>query len=295
MFTDIVELRTFVGIVKAGSLSAASRELGIALSVVSKRLANLERRTQVQLIVRNTRHQSLTSEGQHVLTRVQRILAEVDDAEHALLADRSEPNGVLRLSAPIVLGRAHVGPVCREIIRDHPKLSVELELTDRTVDVIDEGMDVVVRIGMPKEQDVVMRKLSDNQQILVASPEYLRKRGTPVGPKDLEGHDCLLCHWRKATWRLVQQDGVLADVNITSRLHCDNGEVVRDWAIAGCGIAMKSLVDARQDLEDGRLLRVLPGWSGEPAPICALLPQNKRIPPRVRLFLDAFADRMAAT
>lgn len=293
MFTDIAELRTFVGIVHAGSLSAASREMGVALSVVSKRLASLERRAQVQLIVRNTRHLSLTSEGSAFLERVRRILAEVDAAEHALLADRSEPHGTLRLSAPIALGRAHVSPVCREIIRGHPKLSIELELTDRTVDVIDEGMDVVVRIGLPKEQDVVMRKLSDNQRILVASPDYLRRCGEPMSPDELESHDCVLYHGRKASWRLVHADGSVVDVRVFARLHCDNGEVVHDWAIAGCGVVMKSWMDVRHDLAEGRLIRVLPDWCGEPAPICALLPQNRRIPPRVRLFLDAFASRMA--
>lgn len=293
MFTDIAELRTFIGIVKTGSLSAASREMGIALSVVSKRLANLERRAQVHLIVRNTRHLSLTNEGALFLERVQRILAEVDEAERALLADRAEPQGTLRLSAPIALGRTHVSPVCRDILRDYPKLSIELELTDRPVDVIDEGMDVVVRIGLPKEQDVVMRKLSDNHRVLVAAPDYLQRRGTPGLPQELEQHDCLLYRGRQALWRLAHTGGGTVDIRVCSRLQCDNGEVVHDWVIAGYGVAMKSWVDVRHDIDTGRLVRVLPDWRGDAAPICALLPQNRRIPPRVRLFLEAMASRMA--
>ena len=151
MLDDVTELRTFVRIVATGSLSAASREMGVALSVVSKRLATLERRTEMRLIARSTRHLALTEEGQALYDRAQRILAEVDEAEAVLTHGRVEPQGVLRVSAPVALGRAHVSPVCRDLVRAYPKVSVDLTLTDRLVEVINEGMDVVVRIGAPKE------------------------------------------------------------------------------------------------------------------------------------------------
>jgi LysR family transcriptional regulator, transcriptional activator for dmlA len=159
MLDDIAELRTFVRIVAAGSLSAASREMGLALSVVSKRLATLERRTEVRLIARSTRSLALTEEGQHLFERAQRILAEIDEAEAALMHGRVEPQGVLRVSAPTALGHAHVSAVCRDLVRAYPKISADLILTDRLVDVIDERMDVVVRIGAPKDSDLGMRKL----------------------------------------------------------------------------------------------------------------------------------------
>ena len=148
MLDDITELRTFVRIAAAGSLSAASREMGLALSVVSKRLASLERRAEVRLIARSTRSLALTEEGQRLFEQAQRILAEVDEAEAALRRGRAEPEGVLRVSAPHALGRAHVSPVCRDLVRTYPKISADLILTDRFVELIDERMDVVVRIGV---------------------------------------------------------------------------------------------------------------------------------------------------
>jgi LysR family transcriptional activator of dmlA len=180
MLDDITELRTFVRIAAAGSLSAASREMGLALSVVSKRLASLERRAEVRLIARSTRSLALTEEGQRLFERAQRILAEVDEAEAALRRGRSEPEGVLPVSAPHALGRAHVSPVCRDLVRAYPKISADLILTDRFVELIDERMDVVVRIGVLRDSDLVMRKLADNYRIIVAAPDYLESRGTAL-------------------------------------------------------------------------------------------------------------------
>ena len=194
MLDDIPELRTFVRIVGTGSLSAAGREMGLALSVVSKRLATLERRTEARLIARSTRRLALTEEGQELYERAQRILAEVDEAEAVLTHGRVEPQGVLRVSAPMALGRAHVSPVCRDLARAHPKVSIDLVLTDRLVEMIDEGMDVVVRIGAPIDSGLVMRKLVDNHRVVVGTPDYLERHGIPLTPADLVDHECL--HFR---------------------------------------------------------------------------------------------------
>ena len=208
MLDDITELRTFAKIVAAGSLSAAGREMGISLSVVSKRLATLERRTDTSLIVRSTRHLALTEEGQRLFDRAQRILAEVDEAEASLTHGRVEPQGVLRVSATVALGRAHVSPVCRDLALAHPKMSVELMLTDRLVELIDERIDVLIRIGMPRDSDLIMRKLIDNHRIIAASPAYVMRHGTPASPEDLTQHDCLLYNrGAQARWRLVHSDG----------------------------------------------------------------------------------------
>ncbi|HZZ24934.1 MAG TPA: LysR family transcriptional regulator [Roseiarcus sp.] len=294
MLDDIAELRTFVRIVGAGSLSAASREMGLVLSVVSKRLASLERRTEVRLIARSTRSLALTEEGQHLFERAQRILAEVDEAEAALTHGRAEPQGVLRVSAPYALGRAHVSPVCRDLVRAYPKISVELVLTDRFVELIDERMDVVVRIGAPRDSDLVMRKLADNYRVVVAAPDYLESRGAPAVPQDLTRHECILYRSAETSWRLVGPAGKAVQLTLASHLRCNNGEVAHDWALAGCGLIMKSWVDVALDVRAGRLIRVLPEWRSEPTPVCALFPSNPRLPLRVRLFLDAMADRLAS-
>ncbi len=278
MLDDIAELRTFVRIVAAGSLSAASREMGLALSVVSKRLATLERRAEVRLIARSTRSLATTEEGQQLFERAQRILAEVDEAEATLKRGRADPEGVLRVSAPHALGRTHVSPVCRDLVRAYPKISAELILTDRFVELIDERMDVVVRIGVLRDSDLVMRKLADNYRIIVAAPDYLQSRGAPSTPEELLSHECLLYRSAEHHWRLVGPAGKAVELKVASRLRCNNGEVAHDWALAGCGLIMKSWVDVARDVQAGRLVRVLPGWRSEPTPICALFPSNPRLP-----------------
>jgi len=292
MLDDINELRTFVSIVRAGNLSAAGREMGLALSVVSKRLASLERRTGARLLARSTRRLALTEEGQNLYERAQRILVEVEEAEAALSRGSVEPQGLLRVSATMALGRAHVSPVCRDLVRAHPKLSIDLVLTDRLVSLIEEGLDVVVRIGAPKDSGLVMRKLADNYRIVVGAPDYLQRRGAPARPSDLENHDCL--HYRRAgtLWRLTGPRGETEEVEAISRLRCDNGEIAHDWALAGCGLIMKSWVDVEPDLRAGRLVRVLPEWRSDPAPVCALFPSGRQLPTRVRLFVEAIADRL---
>jgi len=292
MLDDITELRTFVRIVGAGSLSAAGREMGLALSVVSKRLATLERRTEARLLARSTRRLALTEEGQVLYERAQRILTEVDEAEAALTHGRVEAQGVLRVSATVAFGRAHVSPVCRDLVRAHPKLSIDLTLTDRLVELIDEGMDVVVRIGAPKDSGLVMRKLIDNHRVVVGAPDYLERHGTPTVPAELEDHECLHYRGVGSHWRLVGPGGDVVEVQAAARLRSDNGEVAHDWALAGCGLIMKSWVDVEPDLRAGRLVRVLPEWRSDPAPVCALFPSSRQLPTRVRLFLDAMVIRL---
>jgi DNA-binding transcriptional LysR family regulator len=267
--------------------------MGLALSVVSKRLAMLERRTEMRLIARSTRHLALTEEGQALYDRAQRILAEVDEAELVLTHGRVEPQGVLRVSAPVALGRAHVSPVCRDLVRAYPKVSVDLTLTDRLVELIDEGMDVVVRIGAPKDSGLVMRKLVDNHRIVVGAPDYLERRGTPMAPAELEDHDCLQYRGVGTRWRLVGPTGEVAEIRAASRLRSDNGEVAHDWALAGCGLILKSWVDVEPDLRARRLVQVLPEWRSDPAPVCVLFPSGRQLPTRVRLFLDAMVDRLS--
>jgi len=292
MLDDVTELRTFVRIVSSGSLSAAGREMALALSVVSKRLANLERRLDARLLARSTRHIALTDEGRDLYIRAQRILAEIDEAEAALSHGRVEARGILRVSATVAFGRAHVSPVCAALVAANPKLSVDLVLTDRLTNLIDESLDVVVRIGEPKDSGLVMRKLADNRRILVATADYLERRGRPVHPADLAHHDCILYGGGQGLWRLVGPGREAVEQPVSGRLRSDSGEAGYDWALTGHGIIQKSSIDVEQDLQAGRLVRVLPDWQSDPAPICALFPSNRQLSNRVRLFLDAMARRL---
>ena len=292
MLDDVAELRTFVRIVSSGSLSAAGREMGLALSVVSKRLANLERRLDTRLLARSTRHLALTDEGRDLYLRAQRILAEIEEAEAALSHGRVEARGVLRVSATVAFGRAHVSPVCAALVQANPNLSVDLVLTDRLTNLIDESLDVVVRIGEPKVSGLIMRKLADNHRILVATADYLARRGRPANPADLADHDCLLFGNGNALWRLVGPGGATVEQPVSGRLRSDSGEAAYDWALAGHGVILKSSIDVEADLAAGCLVRVLPDWQSDPAPICALFPTNRLLSNRVRLFLDAMALRL---
>jgi len=292
MLDDINELRTFVSVVAAKSLSGAAREMGLALSVVSKRLAALERRTGIRLIARSTRRFAPTEEGLDLYERAQRILAEVDQAEAALTSGQAEPQGLLRVSAPVAFGRLHVSPVCGDLVRTHPMLSIDLVLTDRMVDLIEEGIDVVVRIGPPKDSQLVMRKLIDDYRIVVGAPEYLQQRGTPATPAELEAHDCVHYRGVGAHWRLVSLAGEAVEVRANSRLRSNSGDAALDWALAGCGLVMHSWVDVKDHLRSGRLVHVLRDWRSESAPVCALFPSSRQLPTRVRVFIDAMVDSL---
>ena len=293
MLDDINELRTFVSVVAARSLSAAAREMDLALSVVSKRLAALERRTGIRLIARSTRRLAPTEEGMDLYERAQRILAEVDQAEAALTSGQAEPQGLLRVSAPVVFGRLHVSPVCGALVREYRMLSIDLVLTDRLVDLIEEGVDVVVRIGPPQDSQLVMRKLIDDYRIVVGAPEYLKERGTPATPAELESHDCVHYRGVGARWRLVSLAGETVEVQADSRLRSNSGEAALDWALAGHGLIMNSWVDVNDYLRAGRLVHVLPEWRSDPAPVCALFPSRRQLPIRVRVFIDAMVDSLA--
>jgi len=293
MLDDINELRTFVSVVAARSLSAAAREMDLALSVVSKRLAALERRTGIRLIARSTRRLAPTEEGMDLYERAQRILAEVDQAEAALTSGQAEPQGLLRVSAPVAFGRLHVGPVCGALVREYRMLSIDLVLTDRLVDLIEEGVDVVVRIGPPQDSQLVMRKLIDDYRIVVGAPAYLQERGTPATPAELEAHDCVHYRGVGARWRLVSLTGEAVEVQADSRLRSNSGEAALDWALAGYGLVMNSWVDVKDYLRSGRLVHVLPEWRSDPAPVCALFPSSRQLPTRVRVFIEAMADSLA--
>ncbi|MBO1360114.1 substrate binding domain-containing protein [Acetobacter sacchari] len=242
-------------------------------------------------MIRSTRKLSLTDEGGKLLERAQRILAEVSEAEEMLSHGRLEPQGLLRVSAPIALGRMHVSPVSRRLAAAYPSMSIDLLLTDRVTAVIDEGLDVVIRIGGPSDSGLIVRKLADSHRVVVASKDYLAARGTPTTPEALVDHDCLH-QGHGAVWKLIGPDGRLAEIEARSRLRCNNGEVWRDWALAGSGIAMKSWIDVADDVRAGRLIHVLPEWKSPPAPICALLPTRTLVPTRVRVFLESMADQL---
>ncbi|TCL64697.1 LysR family transcriptional regulator [Rhizobium sp. BK251] len=293
MLDDLNELKTFQKILAEGSLSGAARALGTSLAVVSKRLATLERRTGVRLVNRTTRSLSPTEEGARFLVHVDSALEALLAAEEGLVRGRDEPVGLLRVSAPVTLGRRHVAPVLGDLCRRHSQLSVSLTLNDLLSDLVGEGIDVAVRIGVPAESSAVMRKLAANERILVASPDYLDRVGRPSHPSELKSH-ILLGHLTVATpWALAGPGGEQHRLTAEPRFCVDNGDAILDWALAGHGIMNKSQLDVAEDLGTGRLERVLPAWTAGNRPIVALFPSARHLPTKTRVFLDEMVKRLS--
>lgn len=287
MIDDLEGLRTFQRVVRLGSLSAAARELGLGLPVVSKRLSTLERRLGVRLVNRTTRRLSATEEGVSLLAHVERVLDELGQAEAEIAGAVSQPRGLLRIASPVSFGRRHLAPLAAQLTALYPDLRIDLRLDDRLVDLVDERLDLSIRVGPPADSAFLMRKLADNHRILVASPGYLDHVGRPSSPADFGGVSFLRYDDGDAPWRLTGPRGEVAQVQARPRLRADSGEVVHDWALAGLGIMLKSQIDVAADLAAGRLEQVAPGWRSPPAPIYALFPSGRLRPSKVRVFVDA--------
>jgi LysR family transcriptional regulator, transcriptional activator for dmlA len=293
MLDDLNELRTFQRILACGSLSAAARDLGVGLAVVSKRLASLERRAGQRLVNRTTRKLSPTNEGLALLPHVDRILEELEAAEARMASGWEEPHGLLRVSAPVSFGRIHLIPLAAQLIERYARLDIELKLEDRLVDLTQEHIDIAVRIGQPRDSSAIMHKLADNRRILVAAPAYLDRRGRPHSLGDLNNHHCLRYDDSTAAWRLEGPDAKLVDFMPRCRLRANSGDAVHDWAVAGQGVMLKSRVDVIADLDAGRLEHVLPEWRSAAAPIYALVPSRRHLATKTRVFLDVISASLA--
>lgn len=297
MLDDLNELKTFRAILAEGSLSAAARRLGVTLAVVSKRLTTLESRVGARLVHRTTRSLSATEEGARLLADVVRALDALEGAEAALAVARDEPTGNLRISAPISFGRRRLAPVLAQLALRYPRLSVSLELDDRLVDIIGEGLDVAVRIGPLPDSGAMMRKLADNRRILVAAPCYLDRAGRPATPEQTAGHAFLRYGAAIEPWRLRgsnRSNRKTISLAAPAQLRADDGCVIHEWALAGLGIMLKSEIDVADDIADNRLERVLPDWDGGEAPIVALYPSGQHLPLKTRVLLDELATHIGA-
>jgi len=263
---NLQEMAIFSRVVSAGNLSAAARELGLSTAVVSRRLAGLETRLGVRLLNRTTRRTSLTEEGASYYETCTRILAEIDEADATISAGRVEPQGILRVAMSSAFGHQHIAPLVPAFARLYPKLQLALSLSDRRINLIDEGFDVAIRIAELEDSSLAARKLAPNHRVVCASPDYLARRGTPTTPAELSSHDCLLADWGQGfaqTWEFRGPVGKRGKVRVTGNYACDNWEVLREWALAGLGIALKSTWDVRRHLEDGSLVALCPGYTFE--------------------------------
>ncbi|AOK29438.1 MULTISPECIES: LysR family transcriptional regulator [Burkholderia] len=284
VFVQVAETRSFV---------AAGRLLGVSASAVGKSVARLEEKLGTRLFHRSTRSVTLTAEGALFLERSRRILAEIEAAELELSQATAAPRGRLRVSLPLV--SSLVLPVLGEFMREYPEIELDLDFTDRLVDVIDEGFDAVVRTGDPTDSRLSARRLGAFRSMLVASPDYLARRGTPQVPADLLGHTCL--HYRVPnsgrleTWALRRAAGEPELVLPTSMI-CNNIETRVCFALLGLGIAYLPEFSIKEPLADGRLRTVLADYVERTGVFHVLWPASKHASPKVRAFVDFLCARV---
>ena len=284
---QLKQLTSFVNVVNQGSLSAAARQEGVVAAMIGRRLDALEERLGVKLLVRTTRRVTLTQEGSAFFEECQRILNELNEAEAALASGHSRMRGLLRISASAGFGRRHVAPHIASFQQQHPDVKVTLSLTDRIVDLVAEGIDCAIRISELADSTQVAVRLADNRRVVVASPAYLAQHGIPKTPADLAHHRCLsLGGGSQSRGWIFRIDGRLETLKISGLLECNDGAVLHDWAVAGFGLAWRSLWEVRADLAEGRLVTVLDAYASPEYPIYAVLPQRKFLPERVRRFVD---------
>lgn len=286
------QINTFVTVAAKGSLSAAAREEGVAPAVISRRLDALEERLGVKLLLRTTRTLSLTHEGSAFLEDCQRVLNDLANAEASVSLGGVKASGHLRITAPGGFGRVHVAPLVLEFVREHPDVTVSLDLSDRIVDLLNENMDCAVRIGLLPDSSLVGLKLADNQRVVVATPNYLRKHGAPRHPEDLTRHNCLnlATAGAPAGWQFTVH-GRVTTHRVSGTLACNDGSSVLDWVLADAGLAWRSRWEVQAHIQAGRLVTVLDDFMAPPTAIYAVFPQRRHLPLRVRLWLDFLKQR----
>jgi DNA-binding transcriptional LysR family regulator len=281
------QISTFVEVVARGSLSAAARAEGIAPAMIGRRLDALEARLGVKLLQRTTRKLALTDEGAAFLEDCQRILGELEEAEAAVAERSARASGHLLVSAPAGFGRQHVAPLLPSFLAEHQEVTVNLNLNDRVVDVVGEGVDVAIRIASLSDSSLVGVKLADNQRVLVASPAYLKRHGMPETLADLARHNCLAIssEGSQRGWTF-RDNGKLVTLKVAGNMVCNDGEVLHDWALAGKGLAWRSMWEVGTEIEAGQLCTVLDRFAAPGNDIHAVFAQRRHLPLRIRAFVD---------
>jgi DNA-binding transcriptional LysR family regulator len=284
----LTQIEAFVATATRGSLTAAAQAEGVAPAVVGRRIDTLEERLGVKLLLRTTRRITLTHEGSAFLEDCQRLLADLGSAEASVSAGGVKASGHLRVTAPAGFGRRHVAPLVPAFLAQHADVSLSLNLSDRVVDLVNEGFDCAVRVGDLSDSSLVGLRLADNRRLCVAAPAYLARAGTPQVPADLARHACLTLSSEASQtrgWAFVI-DGRPTHLRPGGRLDCSDGQVLHDWCLQGLGIAWRSTWEVSADVADGRLVALLEDFAAPPNGIFAVVPQRKHLPLRVRLWID---------
>lgn len=291
-------LRAFVRVVELGSFAKAADRLGLSTSAVSRQVADLEAHLNVRLLQRTTRRLSLTDTGQSFYERGVQLLADLDEAEASVRAAAVLPQGTLRVTCGVTFGIRHLAPAIAEFTATYPQVVVDVDLSDRAVDLVEEGVDLGIRIGAIGQPGLVSRRLGVTSMVLCASPLYLaRHADRALGvPADLAAHDCLSYTQVPLPnlWRFTAPDGAHHDVKIATRHRANNGRMLVALAVAGLGVINEPDFIVGPEIRAGRLVRVLADYAPPRSPIAAVYPSRRLLSTKVRTFVDFLAQRFAA-
>ncbi|KGM29812.1 LysR family transcriptional regulator [Photorhabdus luminescens] len=288
----IGDIAAFVAAVRAGSYTQAAGSLGLTRSAIGKSIVRLETRLGVRLLNRTTRQLGLTDEGRIMFERCRQILEDLEEVDNTMAMRRVNPTGTLKLTAPISLGKRHILSLLETFLKRWPDLRADIAFTDRYVDLIEEGFDIAIRIGKPKDDSrILTRTIATQWMITCASPDYLARRGVPETPQALHEHDTIffLSADKRRTWRFETAEGTYV-FDGPGRLNIDSAETMLESALAGFGIIHLPSYVVGRDLNNGKLVPLLENYHVEPEPIRIIYPSKKHLSPRIRGFIDLLVE-----
>lgn len=290
-------MKTFVQIVDAGSISAAAERLYIAKSAVSRRLKELEDHLGIQLFRRTTRSMNLTDSGEAFYQQSVRILDDLQEAENAITQAHVTLKGSIRVAVPYAFGTMHLSPAINEFLAIHPGIEFDLDFNDRQVDIVQDGFDLAIRIADLENSSLIARKLAPISTVVCAAPDYLKKHGTPAHPEELANHKCLVYNLRHSykSWDFTDENQGTISVTIEPAFKSSAAESLRDAAMAGFGIAYLPTFAVYQRIEQGQLIPVLSNFTSMKLNAYAIYPQTRHLSQRVRSFVDFLVERFSGT
>jgi DNA-binding transcriptional LysR family regulator len=285
---DIQDMRIFARVAAVQNLSAVGTEMGLTPGTISKRIQALEDELSARLFDRTTRSIRITEEGAAFLAHVERILAEIEAARASVDDKVTKPKGTLKIAAPTCLGARYIAPGLCEFMRAYPEIEVHVDLRDRPVNLQEDGYDIAIRTGELSDSSLIAKRLAPDRHVIVASPVYLGRKGRPLRPEDLAGHDCLLVGDERQ-WSFTRKGAETAQ-RVNGPLRSNNGELVCQAAVAGMGLMRASEFEIQAELREGKLVQVLQDYEvASDAAVWALYPSAKHLLPRMRALLDFLA------
>lgn len=292
----LAAMETFARVVELGSFARAAERLGLSTSAASRQVADLEAHLDVRLLNRTTRRISLTEPGREFHARCVQLLADLDEAESAAHAGRARARGTLRVTCAVNFGLHHVSPLIAPFQQAHPDVKLDISLSDRMVDIVEEGFDLALRIGELRSTALIARKLGETEAWTCASPEYLARRGTPVTPRQLAEHNCLVYEYlnNRNEWRFFDRQGEEHRVRVDGSLWTNNGDMLAAAAAQGLGICCEPDFIVAREVAAGRLVRLLPDYRIGAVAINAVYPSRRHLSAKVRAFVDFLAEAFAA-